>query len=414
MFAFAPHRRSRAPLVIAIAAAGLCIAARAQDSSALRELRALHDELNKPGLILTAEQGEAALVKLDKWEPLPAGTSNDRLAMADRLRLLASLAVGDAASADQALVELRKHDSRATDLTELEVTVALALGDAPRAMELVKKLKDTARSKDEKTWSLHERRLRRVGAEAPAETVTADNGTAFPLRERNGRVLVLDFWNMQKKPTDTQVGAVRKLQESLKAEAVVEFLGVCAPGGGTPDEMKRFASSKGYAWPQVYERSGESTLSSKAFAAGPPLWNVLIDRGGMVRAVGAADEAAFVYAVRAAVAERNGKYEYVAPVALEKSSKPKKSDEPKISAKPEAEKGKSKPESKPEAKPQPKEPPGKGDLPSSPEAEALLKQARVYLKTGKKTDAKKLLNEIIQKYPGTREAREAEEILRYL
>jgi len=50
------------------------------------------------------------------------------------------------------------------------------------------------------------------------------------------------------------------------------------------------------------------------------------------------------------------------------------------------------------------QPKGGGDLPHDPEAARLLDQARLYLKTGKKTEAKKILHEIVEKYrePGKR------------
>jgi outer membrane protein assembly factor BamD (BamD/ComL family) len=48
------------------------------------------------------------------------------------------------------------------------------------------------------------------------------------------------------------------------------------------------------------------------------------------------------------------------------------------------------------------------EKPSDPEAAKLLRLARTYLKTGKKTDAKRLLEQIVREFPGTPEAREAQ------
>ena len=51
------------------------------------------------------------------------------------------------------------------------------------------------------------------------------------------------------------------------------------------------------------------------------------------------------------------------------------------------------------------------ELPSNPEARGKLKLARTYLKTGKRTDAKLLFEEIVRDYPGTQEAEQAQEYL---
>jgi hypothetical protein len=51
------------------------------------------------------------------------------------------------------------------------------------------------------------------------------------------------------------------------------------------------------------------------------------------------------------------------------------------------------------------------ELPSNPEARQKLTLARTYLKTGKRTDARRLFEEVVRDYPGTVEAKEAQEYL---
>ena len=123
------------------------------------------------------------------------------------------------------------------------------------------------------------------------------------------------------------------------------------------------------------------------------------DRGrGRQRAGGRrGDRAGVRLRVRAAVAEAAGEF-----VAVRPKTTAGVEAEPRTAVKPAA----------PEAKEKEKEKPvASGDLPHNQEAASMLNQARVYLKTGRKTDAKKLLQEIVEKYPGTWEAKDAQETL---
>ena len=125
---------------------------------------------------------------------------------------------------------------------------------------------------------------------------------------------------------------------------------------------------------------------------------MLIDRRGFIRAVGSTADAGFVYAVRAAVAEARGDYEYISPTTL---SGEKAAPTPGGGAALAAE----------EKKPDKQNPNASGDLPSNAEARQKLQQAHAMRRGGKKTDAKRMYQEIVRDYPGTKEAQEAQEWL---
>ena len=128
-----------------------------------------------------------------------------------------------------------------------------------------------------------------------------------------------------------------------------------------------------------------------------PTWRT----GSFARAAGAASETELVYALRAAVAEAKGAYAVMRPKTTAGEAVP----EP-VAAKPAGTES-----AKADATPQAT---GKSDLPHNQEAARLLNEARVFQKTGRKTDARRVLQEIIDKYPGTWEAAEAKERLESL
>jgi hypothetical protein len=120
---------------------------------------------------------------------------------------------------------------------------------------------------------------------------------------------------------------------------------------------------------------------------------VLIDSRGYVRAAGDAAGPAFRYAVRAAVAEARGQFSYIAPRSIDGKS-----------AVPESGAAAGGPRKKPPES-------GGGELRDDPDAQAKLTLARTYIRTGKRTEAKRLFQEIVRDYPGTRQAKEAQEYL---
>ena len=118
---------------------------------------------------------------------------------------------------------------------------------------------------------------------------------------------------------------------------------------------------------------------------------MIIDRDGVIRAVGLITEPAFQYALRATVAEANGEY----PSLMPRTRDGRKSDAARVAR-----------ERRRQAE-EAKNPPPKM-LPSDPIAASLLRQARLYLKTGKRTLAREIFERVVREYPGTPEAKDAE------
>jgi hypothetical protein len=379
-------------------------AALGQDQAVLEELRRWHDRLTKPGETVSLADGRAAADKLKAWNLPINDLEPEQRGQVIRLTIYAALAVGDAGRAADWLGELERTFPDARDTLRAAWLVAGATGDAELARRTLRKLKEQgAASETAVTKRLH--RLRMIGHPAPDIQVTVEGSAGVSpagarrigLRQRDGVVLVLDFWRVSQKPTDKQVQSLRELYQAYVSEPKVQFFGVNADPPADVEAARKFAADNGYAWPQHYERpSGGAPLTDEAFQVDSVPWQVIVDADGNVRAVGSAGDPEFQYALRAAVAEVRGEYRALRPKTTEGVSATVKTPEP------------------PAVQPQPKEPEkpvGKGDLPRNPEAQRLLDQARVYLKTGRKTDARKLLKEIIEKYPGTWEAAEAKERL---
>lgn len=380
----------------------LTAVSRGQSPTALEELRTWHDKLARPNVVASIEDGRQARAKLAEWNlPVPELTPEQRGQWL-RLVLHAALAVGDAAKAAEVLPELEQRFPDARDTLRAAWLVAGATGDAEKAQRTLTRLQQ-AELAGEAAIARRTQRLALIGQAAPDVRVATEGGASVALRARDGVVLVLDFWSLRDKPTARQVNALRDLHEQCSRRPNVEFLGVNSDPPSDVEAAKAFARDSGYTWPQHYEQAaGEAPLSERAFRVASRPWHVLIDGEGNLRAVGVAGEPEFEYAVRAAVAEAHGEYAVVRPRTVEG-----RVAEAAVAARPAG-------DTRAGAGPPTETYVPKSDLPHNEEAKRLLDQARVYLKTGRKTDAKKLLQEIVDKYPGTYEAREAEERLQAL
>lgn len=373
-----------------------------QSPTALDELKTWHDKLARPNVVASVEDGRQARAKLAEWNlPVPELTPEQRGQWL-RLVLHAALAVGDAAKAAEVLPELEQRFPDARDTLRAAWLVAGATGDAEKAQRTLGKLKQ-AELAGEAAIARRTQRLALIGQAAPDVQVATEGGPSAALRARDGAVLILDLWTLRDKPSARQVKTLRDLHEQYSRRPNVEFLGINSDPPADLEAAKAFARDSGYTWPQHYEQAaGEAPLSDRAFRVASRPWHVLIDGEGNVRAVGVAGEPEFEYAVRAAVAEAHGEYAVVRPRTVEGH----------VAEAPPAVRPAGAAHA--EAGPPTEAYVPKSDLPHNEEAKRLLDQARVYLKTGRKTDAKKLLQEIVDKYPGTYEAREAEERLQAL
>jgi peroxiredoxin len=319
----------------------------------------------------------------------------DKLGQDDRGLLLrteiwAAAIAGDARRAMDRVPALLKSVGDARAMQEAAYVAACAAGDARAADAALKELATLVPGEQRRAISERRRWVRDVGKAAPEVTLALEDGSSVAVADRKDAALVIDFWNVLSKPAAAHVEGLKKLHESFGGDSHVVFVGVNADPPARLGKAQEFAKEAGYPWKQVYEeKAAGAPITHEAFKVASTPWVVVIDRGGIVRAVGEPANPAFVYAVRAAAAEARGDYPPVLARSIEGvEAQPYKP--PVVSAKPGgASAG------------------GGGAKPSNPEAAELLKQARLYLKTGKKTDAKRILQEIIDKYPGTREAEEA-------
>ena len=354
----------------------------AQQPDALQQLPGLHEALCNPQRAATAEQAEVALAKLRAWNLTPNELGPAQRAMLLRIELYAALATGDARAAASKLGELQDVAPEARETFEAAYLVAVATGDADAAQAALKRLADVVSDDERRGVAQRRRWARRIGTAAPDLVVAADEGTKFSMRARGGTVLVVDFWNTHDM-TKACAAEVKRLYEEYASDRRVQFLGVNADDRSEVDAARSFAREAGFIWPQHYEgKATRPPITYEAFQAGASPWTVVIDGAGRIRAVGAVTEPAFQYALRAALREAGGVPAPTKPVSSEE--KRKQTQPPPVS---------------------------KEDLPSNDEAESLLREARTFIRTGMKTKAKELLAEIIRKYPGTKQAKDAQERL---
>lgn len=208
---------------------------------------------------------------------------------------------------------------------------------------------------------------------------------------------------MNEQPSAREVEALRAIHQEHRSAGAFVLLSVNTDPADRLPAAQAFVKQQNYDWPQTFERRTDGSQFTQPFSLESLPIQVLIDRYGYVRAVGQADEPALRYAVRAAVAEARGTYGVVMP----------KTTDGTAAKVPAAEREAATVENRPGARTAPEGPaaPAREELRNDPDARKLLDQARVYLKTGRKRDAKKILEEVVAKYPGTYEAQTAQEYL---
>jgi len=368
---------------------------RAQSEDTLAELQRLHARVADPRRVVPADEAEQALELLSSWKLSRQNLAPEHLARLLETQTYIFLALGDAATAQTQLQLLQDRFPDAPGTLQVAWLVACAAGDAELGVEVARKLGQAAPGDEKPRWSQRRRWMSGVGVDAPDAEIRAEDMTEYSTARRGRSVLVIDFWNVLARPEPDESKALVALYKEYRDSDNFELVGVNADGEARVEQARKFASDAGYVWSQRYEQtSTNAPITHQAFKAGRPPWVVLVDSYSFVRAIGAASEPGFQYAVRAAVSEARGKYPPVPP--RDKDGKQRgaavaqKGDEGKSGG---------------------AQPPAKGDLPSNVEAAAKLQQARLFWKGGRKTDAKKLLEEIVRDFPNTREAKEAAEWL---
>jgi hypothetical protein len=377
----------------------LCVAgagrpANAQPADALQRLAALHERLlEKTATALSIDDGFRALNELEDLElDLPKLPAKAR-AQALETEIMVALAVGDAARALARVAELRSAPRDPLVLQMLSYRCAVAAGDAKQARAaLAAAAQNKAAHVNVAEVTQAGEALDRVGAQIPAELLARLTDAASGPR----KAIVLDFWNTRKTPPEAAVQGLGALRADFETELAFELIGVSTDGPASAQKAREAAKQRGYQWKQHFDAEPAGAATKLLQPRDPP-WLVLIDSRGFVRAVGSAADPAFTYAVRAAVTEARGDHEYVAPVTVkgERVGPP-----PAAGGGPVAKAGGKKDDAR-----------SWDQLPSNPDAAAKLNTARAFMKTGKRKDAKRLLEEIIRDYPGTREAHLAQELI---
>lgn len=372
-----------------IACGSLClgvvaVAGRAAAQEVSRELAALHARLVRPAELIAEPDGAAALERLEELVP-----DSGKLRPSDRIRALeveicAALATGNAGRALERYEELRALAPQAAGTRSAGYVAGLAGGRASLVAEAAES--DPARASGLRAAA------ERIGLVAPEVAIRTDDGGTVSTRRRENAVLLLDFWSTRQPPDRKRIEALVALHRAYEKEPFFELVGVSSDARSDLEKARRFARDSGCVWKQCFEQTSEKapvTHGAFRIEAGGPA-SVLIDSRGRVRAAGEITDPALIYAVRAAVAEARGDYPYLPPRSLE------------AEAAAEAQASGRKDKSEPQAT---------GDLPSNPDAAAKLRQAHAFRRTGRKTDARRLYEEIVRDYPGTREAAEAQDML---
>ncbi len=365
--------------------------AAAQNSANLGELKKLHANLNKPGAVVTIDQARAATGRLDEWK-LDAGSlegESKRELLA--VQVLVAAAMGDAAKAAQAAGQLLTVAETNPLALEAVYSGACAAGDAQTAEAAVKIMAEKAQG-DAKRAQLRRRGwLAQVAREAPDIVISTDDVKEFKVRKRGDKILIVDFWNTLTEPTKEHGAALKKLHDELGGDANVDFIGVNAEAESRLEKARDYAKKNGFAWPQRFEGVAlKAPITNEAFKAGQSPWTVVIDSYGFVRAVGSPTEPAFLYAVRAALAEARADFAAVMPRTTDGKQVKRESQEPPTESVKKKDDGAAK------------------DLPSNLDAKKLLQEAHAMRKTGMKTKAREMYQRVINEYPGTKEAEEAQ------
>jgi peroxiredoxin len=365
--------------------------AAASDNDALAKIRTWHQKLDAVRGAIPVELGTQARQVLDATNL--AATNLDRADQVRRLELdiWSALAVGHAAGARARLEALQALEPRSRSMLKAAWLVATAAGDAALGKQVLDEL-ERQRLGSAGAIRARRERLEAVGKPAPDKDVVVDLGRPVPLRRREGEALLLCFWRADDGEAVKHAEALQALYAETARLGAVAFVGINSDGVSDLTLAKKFARDHGFTWAQHYEkRSTAAPLTEQAFQVKRVPFEILIDQDGNLRAAGRVTESGFVYAVRAAATEAANKAPAVRARGLDGTLAP--------------------------PAPSPRGPVVSGgnsggsqvadEPPKIPEARKLLDQARLYLKTGRKRDAKKLLQELIEKYPHSWEAREA-------
>ena len=357
----------------------------------LEEIRERYAECMAPGFVLDVASAERLEGSLKVWKLNPVEVPAGDREMLYGMQIFAALGVGDAARAQQHLAALRGNLPDAKNLPSMAYLVACASGNAAAGQDALKSAGRGAKGELRKRISRQRRCIRQVGQLAPSVRIRTSNMGVFNPSEPSDACHVLQFWKL-KDARESDPTLMKELTARFADHRNVQWIGINADDEADVDAATSYAKESGWTWPQKYEGvSRKAPLTDEAFKVGRPGWLVVVDATGYIRAVGDPDDSAIAYAIQAASAEAAQKYPRVIPTARD-GSQPKSVEAvmPARKSDDDARVG--------------------GDKDDA-DAEAKFRQARLMLRTGRRGEAKKLLQEIVSQFPGTVQAGKAAELL---
>lgn len=373
-------------LIVAVLAVD---AASAQNEAVLAELKKLDERVSRAGALITPDEARDVDNRLRGWSFEAESLKPAPRAQLRRLQTLIFLQRGDAANAQSAAADLLAQAGSDPLSADIAFQAACAAADGQLAAGALKVLAAAGDADVKKRAAQRKRGAALIGRRIADAHIRTEDGTEIDLQKRGSQALVLDVWIMLAPPTDTHRDALKRLHQTAGRGPEVLFVGLNADNEERTEKAKSFAAEH-YAWGQRFEGVGvNAPLTHQKLRAGAPPWAMVIDHYGFVRAVGDASDVAFETALRAAAAEAAGVFEPIVPRGVDGKQPERRSaatDSPSAGGT--------------------KAAPAEGPK-SNPEAASKLRQAITYRKTGLKTKARELFQQIIAEYPGTKEAEEA-------
>ncbi|MCG3128910.1 MAG: hypothetical protein CHACPFDD_03806 [Phycisphaerae bacterium] len=375
-------------------AAAVCLPGSARQDEAedrLAKLPAAYGKLtSNVSSPLPLAEAEGVFDQFGDWRFDRSRLTPEQRGMVSTLFALASLSQGDAAAAKTYVAEALAERADQPAVQELAYYVACAAGDGKLATTSVARLTSLLPSEAQAAWRGRARTAKMFGVRVGDVTAPLIEGGTVSIGKREGKPLVVFLWNLRKKPDDAQVECMRAQYNGLR-DSKVEFIAVTANPPNQQQDAKNFARGKQMNWKHVFEnRASGAPITQKVFKAPVQPMQVIIDAAGIVRAAGDVGDAGLTYALRAVAAEADTK---VQPPEMTPA------DDKPLAREAVGEE---------DAQPAPAK---EGELTDDRDAEQKLREARLMQRTGSKTRAKAMLEEIVKKHPNSKQAKDAQERL---